>query len=154
MLWGFCTNTKMEIMHAPSFYRSLSRIHHMTPLTYTGANKYNYTHRIREESDNQWTTTIIILRLFYTWLNWTLAINNLHKITESVKYPKKDKSSSFPVASIKNENKMPAPSLSALLETWTNSIQLLLVSPVWWRHQSCLWRSHTPLEETVMAQWV
>lgn len=50
--------------------------------------------RIREESENQWTTTII-LKLFYIWLNWTLVINNFHKITRSVKYPKKDKSSSF-----------------------------------------------------------
>lgn len=145
----------METMHAPSFHKSLSRIRHMIPLTYTGANKYNYTHRIREEPENQWTTTtIIILKLFYTWLNWTWAINNFHKITGSVKYPKKGISSSFPVASIKNENKMPAPSLSALLGTWTNSIQLLLVSPVWGRHQSCLRRGHTPLKETVMAQWV
>lgn len=137
-------------MHAPSFYKSLSRICHMTPLTYTGANKYNYTHRIREKPENQWTTTII-LKLFYTWLNWTLAINNFHKITESVKYLKKDKSSSFPVASIKNENKMPAPSLSALLGTYTNSIQLLLVSSFWERHQSCLWRGHIPLKKIVMA---
>lgn len=64
------------------------------------------------------------------------------------------------MTSITNEIQIPALSPTVLLGAGTKSIHLLWVTPVlgadgsrWMRHQSCLWRAHFPLKETVTAQW-